>query len=278
MATYLALESAYVHYPVVSSSRDVSILGAVARSAAFGMFSQASKNGLRYVRGLNGVTMRLGEGTRLGIVGRNGSGKSTLLRTLAGIHHPTKGKRIVDGLLASVLSIGAGLDPEKSGRQNALNIQRLFGIPKGRAAEICLEIETFVELQHFFDLPVRTYSSGMMVRLSFAIATSLPGDILLVDEVLSAGDMHFMLKAAQRIEERAEHAKIFVMATHSKEALDQFCNHAVWMHSGRIIMDGPPADVWEAYATSDPDELLRKKPTPLILNTKMRETGEIAQG
>jgi ABC-type polysaccharide/polyol phosphate transport system ATPase subunit len=266
MSTYLALENAHIHYPVVTSSRDVSILGAVAKTAGFGLMSRSSKSNSSFISALNNITLRLGEGARLGIVGRNGSGKSTLLRTLAGIHHPSKGKRVVEGRLASVLSVGAGLDPEKSGRQNVLQAQRLFGIGREQALNICNDIEAFVELEHFFDLPVRTYSTGMMVRLSFAIATSLPGDILLVDEVLGAGDVHFLAKAIERINERAQHAKVFAMATHSYDALRQFCTHAIWLHSGKIIYQGKPEDVWREYQSREREESLPSKSIAVSLH------------
>ena len=264
MSALLQLENAFVRYPVVSSSKQVSILGAVANSLSFGKIGK-DKSGLSFVQGLSGINLKLTDGARLGVVGRNGSGKSTLLRTLAGIHFPSPGRRIVHGTLSSVLQVGAGLDMEKTGRQNVVLIQRLFGADKDQIAAVVDDVSKFTELGDFFDLPVRTYSSGMLVRLSFAIATTINGDILIVDEILGAGDLHFLERAAERITARSEDAKILVMATHNPVALDQFCDHAIWVHGGRIIEQGKPSDIWAAYSNAGPNEFESNEKQRVVL-------------
>jgi ABC-type polysaccharide/polyol phosphate transport system ATPase subunit len=252
MKVQICLKGASVSYPIVTSNREVSILGAVAQGASFGLLRRG-KSGLTYVQSLRNINLNLAEGARLGVIGRNGSGKSTLLKTLAGILSPTSGNRIVTGSIASVLSVGAGLDMEKTGRQNVRLVQKLFGGSGPELDRAEADVDAFIDIDRFFDLPVRTYSSGMLVRLCFAIATYARGEILLVDEILGAGDLHFLQKAADRIKGYQESAKIMVIATHDPVALERFCDKVIWMHAGRIIMYGTPAEVWDAYSNPDPD-------------------------
>lgn len=246
MPPSINFKDAHVRYPVISSSGQVSLLRKVAEVGSMGLIRRKN-NSLSHVHAIRGVSMSLSTNVRLGIVGRNGSGKSTLLKTIAGILYPERGLRSVIGSIASVLTVGAGLDPEKSARKNIRLVLALFNINGAEAKIIEEEIEEFIDIGGFFDLPVRTYSSGMMVRLSFALATSIPGEILLIDEVLGAGDIHFLDRATQRLKHRAENAKILVLATHSALDLVRFCNHGIRMHAGRICDSGSPEDVWSRY-------------------------------
>lgn len=251
MSAFVSLEKAYVRYPVFTSSKQQSLLTAIASSASFGRIGRAT-DGIQVIEGLRNISVSLNEGSKVGIVGRNGSGKSTLLKALSGICPPAIGNRNYNGRISTVLSIGSGLELEKTGRENVNYVASIFGYNKEQIENISNGIIDFSDLGQFFDMPIRTYSSGMMVRLSFAIATALEGDILLVDEVLSAGDMHFLERASHRFKERLKNAKVFALATHAEAALLDFCEDAIWMASGQIVDYGNPKDVWANYTKQEP--------------------------
>jgi ABC-type polysaccharide/polyol phosphate transport system ATPase subunit len=259
----IILDRAYVRYPVLTSSRQQSILSRAARTAAFGLMGR-SDGGIQYVNAINGISLHMKEGARLGLVGRNGSGKTTLLKTLAGIYLPDRGTRKVRGRIASLLSVGAGLDAEKSGYENIQFLGRLFGLTNSGIDELVADVEDFTELSTFLAMPVRTYSAGMNVRLSFALSTGLPGDILLIDEVLAAGDAHFINKAVERMKSRADMARIVVLATHSHYMAQQFCDSVIWLQSGKIMDIGDPDTVWANYASDAPQ---RPSGQPMRLQT-----------
>jgi ABC-type polysaccharide/polyol phosphate transport system ATPase subunit len=246
MTSFIELTAVHLRYPVITSGKQQSILGHVARNATFGLIRKNSA-GLKIVHALRGVTLKLGPKARLGVIGRNGSGKSTLLKTMAGVLHPSSGQLNIEGRINSILTLGAGLDPEKTGRENVFMILSLYGFDLARINDVSKEIEEFIELDDFFDMPVRTYSSGMSVRLSFGLVTAIEGDILIIDEVLGAGDAHFMQRASERIEKLAENASIMVFASHSRTDLKRFCTDAVWMHAGKIVASGPVDEVFDAY-------------------------------
>jgi ABC-type polysaccharide/polyol phosphate transport system ATPase subunit len=263
MTPELTLNKVRVEYPVFSSGRHQSVLTAAAGLMSFGKIRHSS-NGLTFIRAINGVSLQLKEGARVGLIGRNGSGKSTLLKVMAGVHWPTSGGRRVVGRIGSVLTSLAGLDGEKTGRENVNLICKILGIPTAQIKAISNDVEDFTELGEFYDLPVRTYSAGMGVRLNFALATSLPGEILLIDEILSAGDALFLEKAAARLRSLAGRASISVLATHAYADLANFCDLAIHLEAGRIINVGPPEQVWNEYAhkleMSDP-----ASPSPAVV-------------
>ena len=246
MTNFIELAGVHMRYPVITSGKQQSILGHVARNATFGLIRK-NNAGLKIVHALRGINLKLGPKARLGVIGRNGSGKSTLLKTMAGVLHPSAGQLKVEGRINSILTLGAGLDPEKTGRENVVMILSLYGFDRARVASVSQEIEEFIELDDFFDMPVRTYSSGMSVRLSFGLVTAIDGDILIIDEVLGAGDAHFMQRASERIEKLAENASIMVFASHSRADLNRFCANAIWMHAGKIVASGPVDSVFDAY-------------------------------
>jgi ABC-type polysaccharide/polyol phosphate transport system ATPase subunit len=254
---YLRLDRAYISYPVVSSTRQQSILSHAARAAAFGLLGK-SNGDMQYVNAINGISLDLKDKARLGLIGRNGSGKTTLLKTLAGIYFPDRGSREVRGRIASLLSIGSGLDQEKSGYENVAFLARLFGLSKAQLDVLTADVEEFTELGPFLNMPVRVYSAGMSIRLSFALATGLPGDILIIDEVLAAGDAQFMHKAVERMKLRAQEARIVVLASHWPEMLKQFCDVAIWLQSGKLLDAGTPEQVWANYAAEQPQRVDNK--------------------
>lgn len=211
-----------------------------------GMFRR-SANPVMKVRALQDVSLCFEEGDRVGIIGGNGAGKSTLLRLLAGIYHPTRGRRTVRGRISSLFELSLGFEMEASGRQNILYRGYLQGeTPRSMRAKM-QEIADFCELGRYLDIPVRFYSAGMQVRLAFSIATAVRPEILLVDEVLSAGDMAFQAKARQRMQEMMSRAKIMVVVSHDLETLAAVCDAGVWLHQGRVQMIGPMQTVSQAY-------------------------------
>ncbi|HUG93326.1 MAG TPA: ABC transporter ATP-binding protein [Planctomycetaceae bacterium] len=211
---------------------------------------RSSINPIVEVRSLQNVSLRIGEGERVGIIGHNGAGKSTLLKVLAGVYPPTSGRRTVEGAISSVFDFALGFEPHASGRENIRYRGYLQGeTPRSIRAKLDSIIE-FSELGEFIDTPVRFYSAGMRLRLGFSIATAIEPEILLVDECLSAGDLAFRKKAQQRMRETMDRARLIVMVSHDLEVIRGFCGRVIWMEQGRIRQDGLAADVIEAYWSS----------------------------
>jgi ABC-type polysaccharide/polyol phosphate transport system ATPase subunit len=202
------------------------------------------------VRALQKVNLRIREGERLGIVGHNGAGKSTLLKLLAGIYPPTGGRLMVSGNICSLFDIQIGFELEATGWENIAYRGYLQGETPETLKGKLQEIAQFSELGEFLDSPVRHYSSGMLVRLAFSVATAIDPEILLVDEVLSVGDMAFQQKARHRMEQMIERARLIVMVSHDMPALKRFCTRAIWLDHGRIRMEGPCAQVVDAYSNA----------------------------
>lgn len=210
------------------------------------MFLQ-SVNPIMEVRALQDVNLQIDEGDRLGIVGPNGAGKSTLLKVLAGVYPPTDGRRIVEGQISSLFDLTLGFEPDASGWENIAFRGYLQGeTPKSIRTKM-QAIADFSELGDFLNTPVRYYSSGMTVRLAFSIATAIEPEILLVDEVLSAGDMAFQKKAQQRMREMIAKARLIVMVSHDLSSLEKFCNRAIWIDHGHVRQIGPTQEVLAAY-------------------------------
>lgn len=181
------------------------------------------------------------------MIGHNGAGKSTLLKTIAGIYEPSEGAISTSGTIASLLDISLGMNPESSGRENIYSRGMLLGMTKKEIDELSEDIIAFTELADFIDLPVRTYSSGMSVRLAFAISTAVKPDILLLDEVISAGDASFMERARRRIGELIESVGILVFSSHSEQDVKDFCNRGIVLDAGNIVFDGSVDAAFEYY-------------------------------
>jgi ABC-type polysaccharide/polyol phosphate transport system ATPase subunit len=193
------------------------------------------------------VNLAINEGQRVGIIGHNGAGKSTLLKLLAGIYPPTKGKRLVEGRISSLFDIALGFETDASGWENIYFRGFLQGeTPKSVRAKM-QPIADFSELGEFLNMPVRYYSAGMLVRLAFSIATAIEPEILLVDEVLSVGDMSFQEKARQRMRDMMVKARLIVMVSHDLDTLSRLCEQGIWMDHGQVKQVGPIADVIAAY-------------------------------
>jgi ABC-type polysaccharide/polyol phosphate transport system ATPase subunit len=205
-------------------------------------------SGVVVVRSLDGVSLELQPGDRLGLIGHNGAGKSTLLRVLAGIYPPTAGTVEVRGRAVPLLDINLGMDDQSTGRQNIRLRGLLLGMTDAEIKRKTDEIAEFTELGDYLDLPLRTYSSGMRLRLAFAIATAVDADILLLDEVIGVGDASFQHKAARRLEQLHARAEIVVLAIHDPKVIEQSCNKALWLDRGRVRAFGDVRAVLDAYA------------------------------
>lgn len=191
------------------------------------------------VTALDDLNFEFRHGDRVGLVGHNGSGKTTLLRVLSGVYSPVKGQLGIRGKIASLLDVSMGLDPDATGFEN-IYLRGIMGGLKPVAIRAKVdEIADFTELGEYLNMPVRTYSSGMMLRLAFAISTSVEADILIMDEWLSVGDAEFSAKAAVRLDELVGNAAILVIASHSPELIAQTCTRKIHLEHGRIVSDEP---------------------------------------
>jgi ABC-type polysaccharide/polyol phosphate transport system ATPase subunit len=207
------------------------------------------------VRALSGVNFAARDGERIGILGRNGAGKSSLLRVLAGIYPPTTGHRRVVGRISSLFDLCLGFEPEATGWENIRYRGYLQGeTPRTIEAKLSA-IAEFCELGDFLDMPVRCYSDGMKVRLAFAIATAVEPEILIVDEVLSVGDMAFQIKARQRMRDMMARARLIVMVSHDLGSLAELCPRGIWLDQGRVRQDGTMHEVIAAYTASAQDQV-----------------------
>lgn len=211
-----------------------------------GMFRKSAAPKMQ-VHALREVDLLIRDGERLGIIGHNGAGKSTILKLLAGIYPPTSGRRTVAGRISSLFDIALGFEGDASGWENIGYRSYLQGETPKSIRDKVQAIAEFSELGDFLNMPVRYYSAGMSVRLAFSIATAIEPEILLVDEVLSVGDMSFREKARRRMEEMMSKAKIIVMVSHDLEALANICNRVIWIDHGRIHADGPAGKIVAAY-------------------------------
>ena len=190
---------------------------------------------------LEGINLKINKGEVVALIGTNGSGKSTLLKLMTKIIYPNKGRIETKGKLTSLLELGAGFHPDFSGRENIYFNASIFGLTKKEIDERIEDIIEFSELQNFIDNPVRTYSSGMYMRLAFSVAINVDADILLIDEILSVGDEHFQNKCFKKMLELKEQGKTMVFVTHSMESVRKLCNRTIWLKDVKIKMDGDPS-------------------------------------
>jgi lipopolysaccharide transport system ATP-binding protein len=199
------------------------------------------------VQALSGIRFELASGDRLGLIGGNGAGKTTLLRALAGIYEPVAGEVTIAGSLTALLDPNLGMNPELTGRENILLRGLYNGLGRPAIRRLEEDVQEFAELGEFLELPVRLYSSGMMVRLGFALATAIRPQVLLMDEWLMAGDEAFMEKARERLESMVRGAEILVLSSHVTQVIQAWCSRVIWLDHGRIRADGPAEAVLEQY-------------------------------
>lgn len=233
----------------VYSVRAQSLRTSVMTMAVGGRFMKDQRD-VTVIRALSNIAFKVEEGDRLGLVGHNGSGKTSLLKVLAGIYEPTEGMISIKGRVTSMINIGAGMDGDASGLQNIYNMGLMRMIPKKVMKARVPGIVEFSELGAFINMPVKTYSAGMVARLVFAVATELDPEILILDEWLGAGDAAFRDKAGQRMERFVDQAKIVVIASHDVGLIQKVCNKVCVLQGGRVTYFGPTQDYYEHHAAA----------------------------
>jgi ABC-type polysaccharide/polyol phosphate transport system ATPase subunit len=247
---FLRLRNLSVEFPMYQgSSRSLKKL--LVATTTYGNLARDATDRVN-VHALNDVTLDIEDGDRVALIGGNGAGKTTLLRVLAGIYYPTRGQVHSSGRISAVLDVAVGLNPDATGRENIILRGMYMDIHPSEMRARVDEIAEFTELGPYLDMPARTYSAGMMVRLGFAVSTCIPPEILLMDEWLSAGDARFLDKAQQRMEQFVGRSSILVLASHSQELLRKWCNRALLLQQGRITSSGPVDEVIAAYMDTVP--------------------------
>lgn len=202
------------------------------------------------IQALSDVNLTIKHGDRVGIVGHNGAGKTTLLRVMAGLYEPCEGEAIIQGHIAPLFNISLGMDPDINGYDNIFLRGIFLGLKRREIADMVDDIAEFTELGEFLDLPIRTYSAGMRMRLAFAISTAIKPDILLLDEGIGAGDAAFLEKAKQRLSDFTQRAGVIVLASHSNSLIRQICNSAILMERGRVMAVGSVDEILRLYAAN----------------------------
>ena len=196
---------------------------------------------------LDGMTFLVSQGENVGVIGRNGAGKSTLFKAIARVLRPSEGRIVVDGRIAPLLELGLGINGELTGRENVLLQGALFGFSRGSMLERLPRIAEFSELGEFMNAPTRTYSTGMVARLAFSVATDVDPDILLVDEALAVGDERFQTKCKDRMEAFRDAGKTVMLVSHALAHIRETCTRVLWIDHGRLVADGGVGDVADAY-------------------------------
>ena len=243
--SYIKLTDVSVEIPVFNSqgrSLKKTLMG-MATGGKIGL----TESGNTVIQSLSHVNLEIKNNERIGLLGHNGAGKSTLLRVLGGVYSPTSGDAIIKGTVGSLIDISLGIDSEATGLENIFLRGALLGISKKYIEQELQNIIEFSELGAFIDMPVRTYSTGMHMRLAFAVSTMIKPDILLMDEWLSVGDQGFEGKAEKKLSELVNRSNILVIATHSRDLVEKCCERAIWLEHGKIIMDGKVTEVCNKY-------------------------------
>jgi ABC-type polysaccharide/polyol phosphate transport system ATPase subunit len=244
MNSHLQLKNVCVDYPIFNI-KDRTITSNIFSKIGGKIGSREDKH--VSVRSLNNISIELQKGDRLGLVGGNGAGKSTLLRTMAGILSPTDGIVDINGNVSTILEMSNGMDNDATGYENIISRLIYLGLTFAEAKNKIEEIESFCELGEFLSLPMSTYSSGMAVRLAFAISTSITPNILIIDEILSVGDASFISKAQDRMKSLMLSSEIIVLAAHDMHVLKEVCNKGIYLKNGEIKFSGNIEDVIKKY-------------------------------
>lgn len=241
---HIIFEHVNVDFPIYNA-KNRSLKNTVMQAATGGKVSFGAEGTV--IRSLEDVSFEIHEGERVGIVGHNGAGKSTLLRALSNVYAPTAGRAEIMGEIGSLVDIGLGIDGEATGRENIYIRGALLGLKRRDIEKRFDEIVEFSELGEFINMPVRTYSSGMHLRLAFAVATIIRPEILLMDEWLSVGDAAFNEKAEQRLIDLVNYSSILVIASHSRELIERICTRVMWFEHGHLKLDSTPKKVCSLY-------------------------------
>jgi ABC-type polysaccharide/polyol phosphate transport system ATPase subunit len=242
----ITLDNVTVDFPVYGSQR--SFRKQLLAAATGGRIRHEGHGGKRVtVRALDKISLQIEHGDRLALIGHNGAGKSTLLRVIAGVYAPTEGRITVEGTLSPLFTASPGIDMDSTGYENLVTCGMFLGMSRAEIAAKTREIEEVCELGEYLNLPMRTYSSGMMTRFGFALATSIDPGILLLDEGISAGDARFAERATKRVEQLVGRSHILVFASHSIGLIQSLCNKAVLLAKGRLVGAGSVPEVVKAY-------------------------------
>ncbi|MEO8777884.1 MAG: ABC transporter ATP-binding protein [Rhodanobacter sp.] len=241
----IEFENVSVDFPIYNASSR-SLKKQLMRVATGGQLG-SNEQGRVIVRALENLSFTLKDGDRVGLLGHNGAGKSTLLRLLSGVYEPTSGTARITGEVGSLLDISLGIDPEATGLENIYIRGGLLGLKRAYVTSQLEEIIEFSELGDFINMPVRTYSTGMHMRLAFAVSTVVRPTILLMDEWLSVGDQGFRQKAEARMADIVQSTSILVIASHSRELIMHTCNRVLWLKHGKVFMEGRPDMVIPEY-------------------------------
>ena len=241
----ITLDRVTIEFPIYNARRR-SLTGELFRRTVGGKIKSDRSSHVSVVA-LRDISLRLTDGDRIGLIGHNGAGKSTLLRVLAGIYEPLSGRAQITGTVASLTDITMGMNLEATGYENIVLRGVFLGLQVKEVRRMIPDIEAFTELGEFLKLPLRTYSSGMMLRLAFAVTTAVIPEILIMDEMIGAGDAAFLVKAAARLNQMISQSRILVIASHDVETIRRFCNKAALMETGRIVTMGPVDEVISAY-------------------------------
>lgn len=228
-----------VDFPIFSNSSR-SMKNIVLHATTGGRIARDAGNH-RYVRSLDHVSFSIKAGERVGLIGHNGSGKTTLLRALTGVYRPTAGSLDISGKVVSLLDINLGIDPDATGFENIMMRGIMMGMEPSVIESRVDDIASFTDLGEYLDMPMRTYSSGMQMRLAFAVSTSVDADVLLMDEWLSVGDAEFQVKAASRLNSLLDKTPILVIATHSPDLVRTVCTRVLELSHGKLVSDSPVA-------------------------------------
>lgn len=242
---FIEFTNVCVDFPIYNVSTR-SLKKRLIRAATGGKLG-ADPSGRVMVRVFHELNITLKDGERVGLLGHNGAGKSTLLRLLSGVYEPSSGTALIQGKIGSLIDLSLGIDAEATGRENIYLRGGLLGMTRSHIKTQIEEIIDFSELGGFIDMPLRTYSTGMHMRLAFAVSTLFRPEILLMDEWLSVGDERFKHKAEARMNALVQSTNILVLASHSRELMMNTCNRVLWLDDGAIKMDGAPTEVCQAY-------------------------------
>ena len=273
----ITCENACVDFPIFDA-KSRSLKKAVLGSAG-GAIGKTDSN-VVVVEALKNINLNLKEGDRIGLVGHNGAGKSTLLRLLSGIYEPTRGAAQIRGRVAPVFDLGVGMDPEISGYENIIIRGLFLGQTRKQMQQKMDEIADFTELGDYLSMPLRTYSTGMRVRLAMGVVTSIDPEILLLDEGIGAVDAEFMKKARIRLEKLVERSGILVFASHSNDFLAQLCDSAMWIDHGEIRQTGEIEEVVTSYEGPDAGKAVRESLDRLAKDraAEAKEAANAAEG
>ncbi|MCE2594045.1 ABC transporter ATP-binding protein [Motilimonas cestriensis] len=243
---YIKINNASVEFPIFDA-QNRSIKSEIMKLGKRGIISSDSNGKHVTIKSLDSVSLSLEHGDKLGLIGNNGAGKSTLLKLISGIYEPSKGSITRKGKIVPLLDIALGMDDDSTGYQNIKLRGLLLGMTPAEIDSKRLEIAEFTELEDYLNLPIRTYSMGMRIRLAFAISTAVDPDVLLLDEVIGTGDASFIQKAEKRFNELKDRAKVIVLASHDNAVIRRICNKTAWLEGGKIKMIGETETIMREY-------------------------------